>query len=71
MKNHLEWVRFIHEWDLTAGFGTVYLPFALARKYPNTETEWNWQYVFPVLSISQHQLLYECDDGGGVHFSPT
>ncbi len=47
LNNHLERVRVIHEQDLAAGFGAVYLPFALARKYPNAETEWNWQYVFP------------------------
>ncbi|RLC28533.1 integron integrase, partial [Candidatus Woesebacteria bacterium] len=30
------------------GFGSVYLPNALARKYPNTERQWGWQYVFPL-----------------------
>ena len=29
------------------GFGRVYLPYALARKYPNAAREWAWQYVFP------------------------
>jgi len=47
LNNHLERVRVVHEQDLAAGFGAVYLPFSLARKYPNAETEWNWQYVFP------------------------
>ncbi len=47
LKNHLERVRAIHEQDLAAGFGAVYLPYALARKYPNSEVEWGWQYVFP------------------------
>lgn len=47
IKNHLERVRLIHEQDMEAGFGAVYLPFALARKYPNASTEWGWQYVFP------------------------
>jgi len=37
----------LHEQDLKEGFGRVYLPFALARKYPNAEREWDWQYVFP------------------------
>lgn len=37
----------LHEEDVAAGFGTVYLPDALARKYPNAPTEWQWQYVFP------------------------
>ncbi len=47
LKNHLERVMAVHEQDLAAGFGAVYLPFALARKYPNAEREWGWQYVFP------------------------
>ncbi len=29
------------------GYGDVYLPFALSRKYPNAGREWGWQYVFP------------------------
>lgn len=39
--------RRIHERDLAAGFGAVWLPDALARKYPNAAREWAWQYVFP------------------------
>lgn len=37
----------LHELDLNAGFGAVYLPFALERKYPKANLEWGWQYVFP------------------------
>jgi len=37
----------IHERDLRAGFGEVWLPHALARKYRNAAREWAWQYVFP------------------------
>lgn len=33
--------------DQADGFGAVYLPYALARKYPNAPKEWGWQYVFP------------------------
>jgi integrase len=47
LKTHLEKVKAIHEKDLAAGFGDVYLPFALARKYPRAGREWAWQYVFP------------------------
>ena len=36
-----------HLQDLREGFGNVYLPFALERKYPNAGREWGWQYVFP------------------------
>jgi integron integrase len=44
---HLKSVRVLHEEDLTSGFGAVYLPGALARKYPGAAREWKWQYVFP------------------------
>jgi integron integrase len=47
LKRHLAQVKSIHEKDLADGFGAVYLPYALARKYPNAEREWGWQYVFP------------------------
>ena len=33
--------------DLTEGAGHVALPDAIARKYPNSPTEWGWQFVFP------------------------
>ena len=36
-----------HAEDLEAGYGAVYLPHALRRKYPNAATEWPWQWVFP------------------------
>ncbi|MBE9101658.1 tyrosine-type recombinase/integrase [filamentous cyanobacterium LEGE 07170] len=29
------------------GYGTVEMPYALARKYPNAHSEWKWQFVFP------------------------
>lgn len=47
LKRHLEKVRALHERDLEAGFGKVYLPDALAVKYPNADKSWGWQYVFP------------------------
>lgn len=42
-----------HDMDINAGFGSVYLPEALARKYPNAAKEWRWQYVFASSRISQ------------------
>jgi integron integrase len=36
-----------HGLDLRDGFGSVWLPFALARKFPTASREWGWQYVFP------------------------
>lgn len=47
LQNHLAKVRVIHNRDLDPGHGEVYMPNALARKYPNAAKEWNWQYVFP------------------------
>jgi len=47
LKTHLARVRQLHEKDVAEGFGRVYLPFALERKYPNADREWGWQYVFP------------------------
>lgn len=47
LKAHLEKVKALHERDLEAGFGEVYLPDALAVKYPNAARTWGWQYVFP------------------------
>jgi len=44
--------RQIHNKDLNEGFGEVYLPFALHRKYPNAAKEWVWQYVFPSMKRS-------------------
>ncbi len=41
-----------HEADLAAGHGEVYLPHALARKYPSAGREWAWQYVFPAERLS-------------------
>jgi integrase len=42
----------MHEQDIAQGYGSVYLPFALERKYPNAKFEWGWQYVFPTKNIS-------------------
>jgi integron integrase len=47
LQKHLEKVKALHERDLEAGFGEVYLPDALAIKYPNAARSWGWQYVFP------------------------
>ena len=47
LQDHLVGVRRQHQQDLGRGFGSVYLPFALERKYPNANRDWIWQYVFP------------------------
>ena len=52
LQHHLEGVRVLHEQDLRNGFGEVYLPYALGRKYPNAAKGWAWQYVFPSAKLS-------------------
>ena len=52
LKQHLLAVRARHQLELDAGRGDVYLPFALAKKYPNAPREWGWQYVFPASGLS-------------------
>jgi integron integrase len=47
IQDHLVGIRRQHQQDLGRGFGSVYLPFALERKYPNANRDWIWQYVFP------------------------
>lgn len=51
-RRHLRRVKMIHRQDLAEGYGAVYLPFALERKYPNASREWIWQYVFPAIGRS-------------------
>lgn len=47
LQAQLQHAKQLHEKDLQAGFGRVYLPHALALKYPNADRSWAWQYVFP------------------------
>ena len=51
LLKHLERVGRLHARDLAAGYGRVQLPDALARKYPNADREWGWQWVFPASRI--------------------
>ncbi|MHB1359968.1 MAG: integron integrase [Rhodocyclaceae bacterium] len=46
LVDHLQRRRLIYDDDVATGFAAVWLPDALARKYPNAATEWGWQYVF-------------------------
>jgi integron integrase len=52
LRRHLGRVKLLHEKDLGEGYGEVYLPYALARKYPSAAREWAWQYVFPSARFS-------------------
>jgi integron integrase len=53
LKDHLQGVRRLHQQDLEKGYGSVYLPFALERKYPNADRQWIWQFIFPSDRFSQ------------------
>lgn len=46
LHQHLVKRRHLYEDDLAKGIAAVYLPDALARKYPNAANDWAWQYVF-------------------------
>ena len=52
LQGQLAEARRVHARDLAAGFGAVFLPHALERKYPNAAREWAWQYVFPASARS-------------------
>jgi integron integrase len=52
LREHLLKVKEMHDEDLRVQHGEVYLPPALARKYPNAGREWKWQYVFPSAKLA-------------------
>lgn len=59
--------RLIHQADLAEGYGSVYLPDALSRKYPNADKDWMWQYIFPAAHRSidpydRRQKRHHLDD---------
>jgi len=52
LVEHLKGVKRLHGEDLRRGYGQVFLPYALARKYPQADREWGWQWVFPAPELS-------------------
>jgi integron integrase len=52
LRTHLALVKAKHQAELAQGRGDVWLPFALARKYPKAPYEPGWQYVFPAAGLS-------------------
>jgi integron integrase len=52
LRQQVNFVIAQHDKDLTDGFGSVYLPYALARKYPRAAKETGWQYLFPAQQYS-------------------
>ncbi len=68
LQREIERALALHRDDLRDGFGAVWLPDALARKYPNAPREFGWQYVFAANSRSQDprsgtQRRHHLDDG--------
>ena len=47
LRAHLATVKALHQADLEQGFGEVFMPDALGRKYPKASKQWPWQYIFP------------------------
>jgi integron integrase len=52
LKHHLIYVKQLFEKDLKNGYSSVYLPYALERKYPNAGKELCWRFLFPATQIS-------------------
>jgi integron integrase len=52
LQEHLKRVKTLHEKDLSNGYGAVYMPYALNKKYPYAARDWSWQYVFPSGKLS-------------------
>ena len=52
LQAHLQRVRLLWEADVREGYGGVYLPEGVARKYPGAAKEWGWQWVWPSRSRS-------------------
>lgn len=53
LRLQIESARVQHARDLEAGFGEVWLPHALAKKYPNAAKQLAWQYLFPATRRSK------------------
>ena len=69
LVEQLRQIKLNHDQDLQAGFGEVYIPFALNRNYPNAGKQWGWQYVFPSEQLSKDHRSgamrrHHIDEGG-------
>jgi len=53
LKAQVEFVEQLHKKDVADGYGSVYLPYALERKYPNAKFETKWQYLFPMKNVAK------------------
>lgn len=46
-------VEKMHKQDLVDGYGSVFMPFAFEKKYPNAKFEFKWQFIFPMAKVSK------------------
>lgn len=53
LKTQVQKAQVLHEKDIEAGYGSVYMPYALERKFPQAKFETKWQYLFPMRSLSK------------------
>ncbi|MCB1647382.1 MAG: integron integrase [Pseudomonadales bacterium] len=53
LKQQIKTVQLIHNNDLALGYGEVYMPNALARKYPKAPRSLAWQYLLPSSKVSK------------------
>jgi integron integrase len=56
LQDHLLRMQRQHQQDLAQGYGSVYLPYALERKYPHADRQWIWQYAFAAERRSKDPL---------------
>jgi integron integrase len=67
LQRQIEKRRILHDEDLAVGWGIVFLPGAISRKYPNAAREFGWQYIFASARISADPRADQKSDGGGRH----
>ncbi len=53
LEEQVEFVQSLHEQDILNGYGSVYIPYALEKKYPKSKYETKWQFLFPMKNISK------------------
>ncbi|MDY6908647.1 MAG: site-specific integrase [Thermodesulfobacteriota bacterium] len=63
LQNHPAGIRTLHQQDSAQGYGEVYLPHALARKYPHAPKEWGREYVFPARAPLSRSVSENADFG--------
>ena len=53
LEHQVAFVKQTHEKDIRDGFGTVYMPYALERKFPHAKSETKWQFLFPMRKVAK------------------